>query len=612
MLAYLRRANQSQVKGQKAAASPVSTLETVAVTTGSDHLRENGGSALPKGHHHFNRVKLEARSLSDTSVNADQDLCHENSVNSVAEDYSKKHKLTSFKGAINTSNFEPASRNSELAIEALRTPNNRMNCEVRATLRVPVNRSALRTALCRDGPPFSEKTLGNSHIGPKPSNGNTCTNAEYAPCTPGTSSVDEIIQFGFCTPEHDVSMAKRSRTGHALCDVTMLNDSDTQSDPSTMKTDKFSDEEVTGRIVQSQQSNQSTSLCLYSEDLFNKQPVRNAQAAQRQSFNLQHSDEGSVSEQASSGLTDTLNTPLPETWQGVLDELLSDLDRDRDGTSPSTKRRSNNINQLEGETDTDEQQDENTDGAWASQDSNHNDSQGVSARLQRAVLRAQRRERNKRKSARRKLRRRERWKEEKEVEERALLAEEEMLDCDPAKISALLDTSLSSASVREALTCPVCLDLYLNPHHCLPCRHVFCEPCLRRLACTTQMTFTTPCPLCRTSIQSTTPDNKLTAAIEESFPRLIAHRKQAERKALNRFYPLPGHRTPASLTLWINQMLASHNRGGLHHWRWWGRQERVMVGQIANMGWRLGAVLGLMVAVTVLYCGFLLLMVSYF
>ncbi|MEQ2189160.1 hypothetical protein GOODEAATRI_022403, partial [Goodea atripinnis] len=39
------------------------------------------------------------------------------------------------------------------------------------------------------------------------------------------------------------------------------------------------------------------------------------------------------------------------------------------------------------------------------------------------------------------------------------------------------------------------------PHTCQPCAHVFCEPCLRRLA--KNRATNTPCPLCRCLISHT-------------------------------------------------------------------------------------------------------------
>ena len=54
------------------------------------------------------------------------------------------------------------------------------------------------------------------------------------------------------------------------------------------------------------------------------------------------------------------------------------------------------------------------------------------------------------------------------------------------------------------LMCPVCLEHYYNPHKCLPCKHVFCDPCLRRMR-KTDMNSPTKCPLCRVVIKKCVP-----------------------------------------------------------------------------------------------------------
>ena len=55
----------------------------------------------------------------------------------------------------------------------------------------------------------------------------------------------------------------------------------------------------------------------------------------------------------------------------------------------------------------------------------------------------------------------------------------------------------------DHLICPICLELLFSPFCVKPCEHVFCEPCLRRLArpCPTN----TACPLCREIIGACTP-----------------------------------------------------------------------------------------------------------
>lgn len=63
--------------------------------------------------------------------------------------------------------------------------------------------------------------------------------------------------------------------------------------------------------------------------------------------------------------------------------------------------------------------------------------------------------------------------------------------------SALLE---QSSVLREELTCPVCLDLYRDPH-LLPCGHNFCLTCLRRLKRQSER-GRFRCPECRDSHRS--------------------------------------------------------------------------------------------------------------
>ena len=48
------------------------------------------------------------------------------------------------------------------------------------------------------------------------------------------------------------------------------------------------------------------------------------------------------------------------------------------------------------------------------------------------------------------------------------------------------------------LVCPVCLDMLYEPFMAQPCKHVFCETCLRRLGSKNAMD--TNCPMCRQRI----------------------------------------------------------------------------------------------------------------
>ena len=50
---------------------------------------------------------------------------------------------------------------------------------------------------------------------------------------------------------------------------------------------------------------------------------------------------------------------------------------------------------------------------------------------------------------------------------------------------------------RSQHQCPVCLDLLYRPHSLDPCRHIFCETCLRRLS----QAQIVKCPICRAIIR---------------------------------------------------------------------------------------------------------------
>lgn len=80
-------------------------------------------------------------------------------------------------------------------------------------------------------------------------------------------------------------------------------------------------------------------------------------------------------------------------------------------------------------------------------------------------------------------------------------------------------SSGDSSVLEEELTCPVCLDLYRDPH-LLPCGHNFCLPCLRRLK-TRSAHGQLRCPECRQSHRNsaTWQKNFKLANIADSFRR---------------------------------------------------------------------------------------------
>ncbi|XP_072034703.1 uncharacterized protein [Amphiura filiformis] len=153
---------------------------------------------------------------------------------------------------------------------------------------------------------------------------------------------------------------------------------------------------------------------------------------------------------------------------------------------------------------------------------------------------ALRRERNRRKKERRKQRRKEKW-----MESHNYYQE----DQEPANLSGLVDilgTDWNRQALQEVTTCSICLDVFYQPHSCVPCNHIFCEPCLRQLASVHHVVA--PCPLCRTSIQTVVEHFELTAAIKKLFPTQVQRRREAERRTLHRSFPLPGHSSLSSIT----------------------------------------------------------------
>ena len=91
--------------------------------------------------------------------------------------------------------------------------------------------------------------------------------------------------------------------------------------------------------------------------------------------------------------------------------------------------------------------------------------------------------------------------------------------------------------VPDNLICPVCLDLLHDPFETIPCKHVFCETCLRRLGMKSAMN--TSCPLCRTRIVICLPEKNASGQVRESFPELYAKRKNIERGTNIYDFPLP-------------------------------------------------------------------------
>ncbi|XP_063436912.1 uncharacterized protein LOC134718345 [Mytilus trossulus] len=90
--------------------------------------------------------------------------------------------------------------------------------------------------------------------------------------------------------------------------------------------------------------------------------------------------------------------------------------------------------------------------------------------------------------------------------------------------------------------CPVCFDLFCEPHACSPCDHVMCEACLRRVG--HKNVYNTPCPMCRQLIVQCIKKIELVKTLKNFYPEEYRARLREQRKYLNdRFSPLPHRRT---------------------------------------------------------------------
>lgn len=93
------------------------------------------------------------------------------------------------------------------------------------------------------------------------------------------------------------------------------------------------------------------------------------------------------------------------------------------------------------------------------------------------------------------------------------------------------------------MSCAMCLEVMLNPHTTLPCRHDFCATCLRRLALSTPVR--TKCPLCRETIAKCIPNAALSRMLQQQYPGQLAQKRQQEKKVYPRNSPLPSCADPA-------------------------------------------------------------------
>ena len=112
----------------------------------------------------------------------------------------------------------------------------------------------------------------------------------------------------------------------------------------------------------------------------------------------------------------------------------------------------------------------------------------------------------------------------------------------------------ATETALEELLCPICLDLLHRPHSLQPCQHLFCEPCLRRLA----VARIHKCPVCRSPITDCHLDQELHDSIEDQHQDVYIQRQQAEMNSGIFNFPLP----PLRRTLveivneWVEESLA--------------------------------------------------------
>ncbi len=74
------------------------------------------------------------------------------------------------------------------------------------------------------------------------------------------------------------------------------------------------------------------------------------------------------------------------------------------------------------------------------------------------------------------------------------------------------------------LLCPICWELLHRPHRLNPCLHLFCDPCLRRLARARIHT----CPICRCLITDCHLDEELHNSIDNQHQDVYIQRQQVE------------------------------------------------------------------------------------
>ena len=121
-----------------------------------------------------------------------------------------------------------------------------------------------------------------------------------------------------------------------------------------------------------------------------------------------------------------------------------------------------------------------------------------------------------------------------------------------ADLAPMIEDEGAEASM-EGLLCPICLDLLHRPHSLQPCQHLFCDPCLRRLA----EARIHKCPVCRSPIKDCHLDQELHDSIEDQHQDLYIQRQQAEMNSGIFNLPLPRVRrtVPEIVNEWVEESL---------------------------------------------------------
>ena len=103
-------------------------------------------------------------------------------------------------------------------------------------------------------------------------------------------------------------------------------------------------------------------------------------------------------------------------------------------------------------------------------------------------------------------------------------------------MSNLTKTAAGIDNDPSTKECSICLDIYHRPCKIVPCMHIYCDPCLRRL----YHAGSTTCPQCRKEIEGCYFDTKLDKQIKKHGEKQYNARQQKEEQSDVFDLPLPG------------------------------------------------------------------------